>query len=75
MFNQETKKILREEWVNKRCSYKLIQGYASKNAGNQKSTHQLRKTGLEEKLVEICEENDIVFLVMFGSFVRGEQKR
>jgi len=35
---------------------------------------QLRKTGLEEKLVEICEENDIVFLAIFGSFVRGEQK-
>jgi len=35
---------------------------------------QLRKRGLEEKLVEICEENDIVFLAIFGSFVRGEQK-
>ena len=36
---------------------------------------QLRKKGLEEKLVKICEENDIVFLAIFGSFVRGEQKR
>jgi len=35
---------------------------------------QLRKKGLEEKLVKICEENDIVFLAIFGSFVRGEQK-
>ena len=35
---------------------------------------QLRKRGLEEKLVKICEENDIVFLAIFGSFVRGEQK-
>jgi len=35
---------------------------------------QLRKTGLEEKLVKSCEENDIVFLAIFGSFVRGEQK-
>jgi len=35
---------------------------------------QLRKRGLEEKLVKTCEENDIVFLAIFGSFVRGEQK-
>ena len=35
---------------------------------------QLRKKGLEEKLVKTCEENDIVFLAIFGSFVRGEQK-
>ena len=35
---------------------------------------QLRKTGLEEKLVKTCEENDIIFLAIFGSFVRGEQK-
>jgi len=36
---------------------------------------QLMKKGLEEKLAKICEENDIVFMVIFGSFVRGEQKR
>jgi predicted nucleotidyltransferase len=35
---------------------------------------KLSKTGLEGKLVEICEENDIVFLAIFGSFVRGEQQ-
>ena len=35
----------------------------------------LRKKGLEEKLSEICEKNDIVFLAVFGSFVRGEQKK
>jgi len=35
---------------------------------------QLRKKGLEEKLVKTCEENDIVFLAIFGSFVTGEQK-
>jgi len=35
---------------------------------------QLRKKGLQEKLVKTCEENDIVFLAIFGSFVRGEQK-
>jgi len=36
---------------------------------------QLRKKGLEEKLVKVCEENDIVFMAVFGSFVRGEQKK
>jgi predicted nucleotidyltransferase len=35
----------------------------------------LRRKGLEEKLAEICRKNDIVFLAIFGSFVRGEQKR
>ena len=35
---------------------------------------QIRKKGLEQKLVKICEENDIVFIAIFGSFVRGEQK-
>jgi predicted nucleotidyltransferase len=33
----------------------------------------LRKKGLEEKLAEICRKNDVVFMAMFGSFVRGEQ--
>jgi predicted nucleotidyltransferase len=36
---------------------------------------QLRKRGLEEKLAGICEENDIVFLAIFGSFARGGTKR
>lgn len=36
---------------------------------------QLRKRGLKEKLAEICQKNDIVFMAVFGSFVRGEQKR
>lgn len=36
---------------------------------------QLRKRGLEEKLAKICEENDIVFMAVFGSFVRGEQAK
>ena len=26
-----------------------------------------------EKLVEVCRKNDIVLMVIFGSFVRGEQ--
>jgi len=36
---------------------------------------QLRRDGLEEKLADICRENDIVFMAIFGSFVRGEQKK
>jgi predicted nucleotidyltransferase len=36
---------------------------------------ELRREGLEEELVEICRKNDIVFMAIFGSFVRGEQKR
>jgi|SRR5208337_3397672 len=35
----------------------------------------LRKKGLEEKLAEICRKNDIVFLAVFGSYVRGQQNR
>lgn len=35
----------------------------------------LRKKGLEEKLLKICEENDVVFMAIFGSFVRGEQRK
>ncbi len=29
--------------------------------------------GLGEKLSKICEENDIVFMAIFGSFLRGEE--
>jgi len=36
---------------------------------------ELRREGLEEKLAEICQKNDIVFMAIFGSFVRGEQNR
>ncbi|MEM4727850.1 MAG: nucleotidyltransferase family protein [Candidatus Bathyarchaeia archaeon] len=35
---------------------------------------ELRKKGLEEKLSEVCEKNDIVFIAVFGSFVRGEHR-
>ena len=35
----------------------------------------LQRRGLKEKLAEICEKNDIVFMAIFGSFVRGEQKK
>jgi predicted nucleotidyltransferase len=36
---------------------------------------KLRRKGLETKLAEICEKNNIVFLAVFGSFVREEQNR
>jgi predicted nucleotidyltransferase len=36
---------------------------------------ELRRRGLERKLAEICRKNDIVFMAIFGSFVRGEQNR
>lgn len=39
----------------------------------EKLPRRLRETDLEGKLVKICEENNIVFMAMFGSFVRGEQ--
>ena len=35
----------------------------------------MRYEGLEEKLVEICKKNDIVFMAIFGSFAKGKQKR
>jgi len=34
---------------------------------------ELKKEGLEEKLAEVCQKNDIVFMAVFGSFVKGEQ--
>ncbi|MCC6019566.1 MAG: nucleotidyltransferase family protein [archaeon YNP-LCB-003-016] len=41
----------------------------------QNLPEELRREGLEDKLIEICQRNDIVFMAIFGSFVRGEQKR
>ena len=35
----------------------------------------LQKRGLKEKLAEVCKRNDIVFMAVFGSFVRGEQDK
>jgi len=35
----------------------------------------LREKGLAETLVNICRKNDVVFLAVFGSFVRGHNKR
>jgi hypothetical protein len=36
---------------------------------------KLMKKGLREKLLKICEGNDISFMAIFGSFVRGEESR
>jgi len=41
----------------------------------QNLPEKLRRKGLEEKLAEICRKNDIVFMAIFGSFVRGEGDR
>ncbi|MBS7611898.1 nucleotidyltransferase family protein [Candidatus Bathyarchaeota archaeon] len=41
----------------------------------QKLPKELRRKGLEEELADICRRNDIVFMAVFGSFVRGEQNR
>jgi len=35
----------------------------------------LRKKQIEGKLGKICEEHNVVFLAIFGSFIRGEQKK
>ena len=34
-----------------------------------------KKENLEEKIAKICEENDIVFMALFGSFVRGDENK
>jgi predicted nucleotidyltransferase len=39
----------------------------------EKLPEALKKKGLESKLEEICRKDDIVFLAIFGSFVRGEK--
>jgi len=36
---------------------------------------KLRKKGLEGKLLKVCRDNDVVFMGIFGSYVRSEQKR
>ncbi len=36
---------------------------------------KLRKKGLEGKLLKVCQDNDVVFMGIFGSFVRDQQKR
>jgi len=33
----------------------------------------LRRKGLSEKLAEICKKNDVTFMAVFGSYVKGKQ--
>lgn len=35
----------------------------------------LKKNSIGEKLTEVCRGNDVVFLAIFGSFVKGRQKK
>lgn len=35
----------------------------------------LKEEHLTEKLENICQENDVIFMAIFGSFVRGDQKK
>ncbi len=46
---EKVKRILKGEWVNKRYSYKLIQGYEFKNDGNQKFTPPTKEKGIRRK--------------------------
>jgi predicted nucleotidyltransferase len=41
----------------------------------EKLPKMLRRRGLEEKLSDICMRNSVVFLAVFGSYVRGEQNK
>ena len=36
---------------------------------------RLMKKGLRERMLKICEANDISFMAIFGSFIRGEENR
>jgi len=36
---------------------------------------KLMKKGLRESLLKICEGNDISFMAIFGSLIRGEENR
>lgn len=36
---------------------------------------ELRKKRIEEKLVKICQKEDIVFMSIFGSFAKGKQNK
>ncbi len=41
----------------------------------QKLPKTLRTVGLEKKLADVCIKNDVTFLAVFGSFVRGQQHK
>ena len=34
---------------------------------------KLKKEGLKEKILKICESNDISFMAVFGSFIKGQE--
>lgn len=34
-----------------------------------------KKENLKGEIAKICKENDIIFMALFGSFVRGDQKK
>lgn len=36
---------------------------------------KLMKKGLKEKILKICEGNDISFMTIFGSFIKGEENK
>lgn len=36
---------------------------------------QFNRQTVKERLKNICEKNDVILLALFGSFVRGEQKK
>ena len=37
--------------------------------------NKLRRKGLKRELAKLCKKHDIVFMAIFGSYVRGEQGR
>ncbi len=37
--------------------------------------NELRRKGLKRELAKLCKKHDIVFMAIFGSYVRGEQSR
>lgn len=41
----------------------------------EKLPKALQRKGLEKKLAALCRENDVTFMAVFGSYVRGEQHR
>jgi predicted nucleotidyltransferase len=36
---------------------------------------KLMRKGLKEKILKICEGNDISFMVIFGSFIKGQENK
>ncbi|HLN45400.1 MAG: nucleotidyltransferase family protein [Chloroflexota bacterium] len=42
---------------------------------SEKLPRTLWRKGLPEKLTEICRKNDVIFMALFGSYVRKEQHK